>query len=594
MSSSQSGDLITLFQTLSRQRRHQLLAVALLMPVTAVAEMAMVAAIVPLLSALDSAANPNSVLEGALGWLDHLLPATSITAAAFLFILTVITASVLRLALSWASLRFSADLGHDLNIEIQRRMLHQPYLFHTSSHSSRLLASLEKVDELVLGFALRGLQFFSALIMSVGLIIALLLVDATSALIALALVAGLYGAALLVVRARYRRLSDFLPSAHQQRIQLAQDNLGGIRDIILDRSQDAHLEQFRKIDWSFMRARTDVSFLSTAPRYLVEGVGLSLLALVAVGVAGNPGGLPAALPTIGALGLGALRLMPLASQLYGGWVVMASNRRTVSEVATLVSLPSGDQDFAPSPLPFSKRIEFEGVGFHYPGRGSAALRDISLSIPHGSRIAIVGRTGSGKSSLADLLMGLIEPTEGQIRVDGALIAGPALAAWRKSVAHVPQAIFLADASIARNIALGISSGEVDMGRVERVAAIAQLDGFIATLPQGYETKVGERGVRLSGGQRQRLALARAIYRQPRLLVLDEATSALDDETESAVLASLDQVQADGCTIVIVAHRLSTVERCDRIFVLDEGTLVRSGSSTELFGPLNRLREQGEL
>lgn len=594
MSSAHSGDLTTLFRSLSPRWRGRLLLVALLMPVTALAEMLMIAAIVPLLSALDGAADPKTILGGALGWLDRLLPAENITAAASLFILAAVVASALRLALSWASLRFSADLGHDLNMEIQRRMLHQPYLFHASSHSSRLLASLDKVDELVLSFALRGLQFFSALVMTLGLIAALLLVDAKSAVIALILVAALYGAALLVVRARYRRLSHFLPSAHQQRIRLAQENLGGIRDIILDRSQEAHLRQFREIDLPFMRARTDVSFLSTAPRFLVEGIGLSLLALVAIGLAGKPGGFSAALPTIGALALGALRLMPLASQLYSGWVTMAASRPLVGEVVSLLNLPLAEPPASPTPLPFSRRIEFEGVGFHYPGRHEAALSNIDLIVPHGSRIAIVGRTGSGKSTLADLMMGLIEPTDGQIRIDGTLLAGPALAAWRKSVAHVPQAIFLADVSIARNIALCVASEQLDMARIERAAAIAQLDRFVDTLPEGYRTTVGERGIRLSGGQRQRLALARAVYREPRLLVLDEATSALDDETEAAVLASLDQVHAEGCTVVVVAHRLSTVQRCDRIIVLDDGALAQSGSFTELFGPLNRLHERGEL
>lgn len=273
---------------------------------------------------------------------------------------------------------------------------------------------------------------------------------------------------------------------------------------------------------------------------------------------------------------------------------MAASRPLVREVNSLLSLPMAEQTEPLPPLRFSKGITLENVGFNYPARNRPAVRGIDLSIERGSRVAIVGKTGSGKSTLADLLMGMLEPTEGQIRVDGSLIAGSALASWRQAVAHVPQAIFLADASIAQNISIGTTEGHLDMARIKRAAESAQLQDFVSSLPDGYDTRIGEGGVRLSGGQRQRLALARAIYRNAPFLVLDEATSALDDETEAAVLASLDGLHAEGGTIVIVAHRLSTVQRCDRIFVLDEGHLVQSGNFTELFGRINRLQEQGEL
>jgi ATP-binding cassette subfamily B protein len=245
-------------------------------------------------------------------------------------------------------------------------------------------------------------------------------------------------------------------------------------------------------------------------------------------------------------------------------------------------------------LPIERSIDFDNVSYSYAGRDRPALRGVNLSIPRGSRVAIVGATGSGKSTLADLLMGLIEPTGGQVRVDGALLAGPALAAWRQSVAHVPQAIFLADTSIAQNIALGCPDDALDMPRIEQAARTAQLHDFIMSLPDGYSMPVGEAGVRLSGGQRQRLGLARAIYKQAPMLILDEATSALDEATEEAVLSALDALHARGHTIVIIAHRLSTVQRCDRIFLLDDGQLLQAGSFTELFGRLNRLHEQGAL
>jgi ABC-type multidrug transport system fused ATPase/permease subunit len=255
-------------------------------------------------------------------------------------------------------------------------------------------------------------------------------------------------------------------------------------------------------------------------------------------------------------------------------------------VLGLLELPveeQSEQSPPAKPLELREAITFDKVSFTYPGRHDPALENISLSIERGSRVALVGPTGSGKSTLADLLMGLLEPAAGTIAVDGAALTRTNRRAWQRGIAHVPQAIFLADASIARNIAFGVPAADIDMERVVRAAATAQLDGFIASLPDGYETSVGERGVRLSGGQRQRLGIARAIYKDAPLLVLDEATSALDDETEVAVIEALDRLGGEGPTIVIIAHRRSTIEHCDCVARLDSGRLVEVGTFAEVFG-----------
>jgi ABC-type multidrug transport system fused ATPase/permease subunit len=367
-------------------------------------------------------------------------------------------------------------------------------------------------------------------------------------------------------------------------LKSVQESLGGIRDVVLDRSQATQVEHFRNIDERFMRARAETAFLVASPRFIVEALGLILIALLAVTIAGRPGGFIAALPVLGALALGAQRLLPLMSQLYVGWANLAVSRPIITEMARLASLPVNDAgDRQAAPLPFTDAIQLQGVGFHYSDRSRPALHEITLAIPSGSRVAIIGKTGSGKSTLADLLMGLIEPTEGRICVDGVTLSGEQLNRWRRSIAHVPQAIFLADATIADNIALGVPGIEPDMEMVRHAAETAQLADFIDTLPDGFDTKVGERGVRLSGGQRQRLGLARAIYKNAPVLLLDEATSALDDVTEAALLDALDELGAEGRTIIIIAHRRSTVEGCDLVLRLDHGLLVESGSYDKLFG-----------
>jgi ATP-binding cassette subfamily B protein len=367
-------------------------------------------------------------------------------------------------------------------------------------------------------------------------------------------------------------------------LKSVQESLGGIRDVILDRSQAMQVEHFRSIDERFMRARAETAFVVASPRFIVEALGLILIAFLAVAIAGRPGGFVAALPILGALALGAQRLLPLMSQLYAGWANLAVSRPIIGEMARLASLPVNDDgDQQVTPLPFTNAIQLEGVSFHYSDRSRPAVHEVSLVIPNGSRVAIIGKTGSGKSTLADLLMGLIEPSEGRVSVDGVTLRGEQLNRWRRSIAHVPQFIFLADATIADNIALCGWGIEPDMEKVRHAAETSQLTEFIATLPDGFDTRIGERGVRLSGGQRQRLGLARAIYKDAPVLLLDEATSALDDTTEAALLYALDELGAKGRTIIIIAHRRSTVGGCDLVLRLDHGHLVETGSYEQLFG-----------
>jgi ABC-type multidrug transport system fused ATPase/permease subunit len=512
------------FQILRRHtspaRRRQLVLLALLMPATALAEMALVVAIVPFLAQLTGRGNPAShypplskLLDLFGGW----FPANPMLAAAALFACAVLATATLRLALSWLSQQFSFGLGLDLDVAIQRRLLHQPYLFHLHRHSSELLTTLDKVDFLIFSAALQGLQAASAALIGLLVVIALLWIDPLVAALAAILVGGLYGLAMLMARRRLDAHASIIRQSFEARLKVAQDNLGGIRDIILDQSQELRVNQFKAIDARFMRARADAAFLVSAPRYLVEAIGLVMIALLAVAIADRPGGLVAALPVLGALALGAQRLLPVTSQIYSGWANLAASRPIVRALADLLDLPiDKDDQRAIAPLPLASEIELHDVTFHYADPARPVLQGVSLKIPKGARLAITGKTGSGKSTLSDLLMGLIEPGQGQMTVDGVEVTGPRRAGWRRSVAHVPQSIFLTDDSIAANIAMALPGAVVDVDRVRKAAETAQLTGFIETLPQGFDTKIGERGARLSGGQRQRLALARAIYKDTAL------------------------------------------------------------------------------
>ena len=566
--------LAELLATMGPDRRRQLVALMLLMLLGAVAELVSIGSVVPFLAILadGNAAQAPGWVRSMLVELAGLTGTSPLQAAALLFMVAAVAAAALRLALGWSSQSCTLGFGHELAVEIQRRILHQPYAFHIGQHSSRILASLEKVQILSSGVLLQVMQAVSALVIGGFIIIAVASVDLSAAAISIVAFGVCYWLVSRVSGPRLAHNSDILGSAYDRRLKLVQESLGAIRDVILDRSQPVHLEEFRAIDWQFSQARLSSGFLVTAPRFVIEAAGMLLIATLALVVA-SEGGLAMALPVLGALSLGALRLLPLLQQLYQAWVSLAANRSIATEVLSLLALPLPDEGSSGTPVPFNRTIRFDQVSFTYPGRNSPALDDISFSIPHGSRVAIVGKTGSGKSTLVDLLMGLLTPSTGRIAVDDVALDNRTLGAWQQRIAHVPQSIFLADASVARNVALGGPPSAIDENRVAQAVKLAQLDDVVAGLPRGLETPVGEGGISLSGGQRQRLGLARAIYKDAAVLILDEATNALDREIEEAILEVLARLHSRGVTVVMVSHRPSAVRECDLLIRLDRGKVV---------------------
>lgn len=562
--------MMKLFGLMSGARRRQFYGVSVLMIAGAIAEMSTIGSVLPFLAEL--AGDRQQV---AAPILDRLAAATGgnhLIGYASLFIAVSVVAACLRLLLSWSTQKFALGFGHDLAVEIQHRVIHQPYSYHVGQNSSRLLASLEKGQILTSGVLLQVMQAASALVMGLFITAALFLVDARAAGIAAVSFGLSYYIVSRLASPTLALNSEMLGSAYDRRIQIIQETLGGIRDVILDQSQAAHLEKFRDIDDRFMRARLSSGFLSAAPRFIIEATAMVVIAILAVILSRGGEGFAAALPVLGALALGGLRLIPLLQQLYQAWSGIAANRSIADDVIMLLELPLPEEHDA-SPLPFTRSIRMAGVSFQYPERSHSALDNIDLEIIRNSRTALVGRTGSGKTTLADLLMGLIEPNAGTILVDAIPLTGATRQSWQRDIAHVPQSIFLSDDSIARNIAVSKSAQGIDMDRVREAARIADLDDFIASLPHGLDTRVGERGVRLSGGQRQRLGIARAVYKNAPILILDEATNALDSETELAVMHALDELQKLGRTIIVISHRQTSLRGCDRVVHLDHGRIV---------------------
>jgi ATP-binding cassette subfamily B protein len=314
----------------------------------------------------------------------------------------------------------------------------------------------------------------------------------------------------------------------------------------------------------------------------MEALGMVLIAVLAFGLSRSSQGVATALPVLGALALGAQRLLPALQQGYGAWASIAGSQASLDDTVALIDQPLPPELVlpVPAPQPLRDAICFKAVRFRYTSDSPWVLDGLDLTIPRGTRVGLVGGTGSGKSTTLDLLMGLLAPTEGEVLVDGQPIVGARVRAWQRTIAHVPQSIYLADTTFTENIAFGIPRAEVDMERVQHAARQAQIAAFIESRPEGYEAYVGERGVRLSGGQRQRIGIARALYKRASVLVLDEATSALDNATEQSVMEAIEGLHRD-LTILLIAHRLTTVRRCDTIAELAYGRVVAQAPYEEL-------------
>ena len=490
--------------------------------------------------------------------------------------------SAIQIARTWAVARFSMMRIHSISHRLLATYLSQPYDFFLNRHSGemgpRVLAESQQV---VVQFLRPAAEFIAACMTTLAIVGLLLWVEPVVAAVAFAVLGGIYGSIYFGIRRILRRLGQMRVAANRSRFRVANESLTGIKDIKLLGRERAYLDRFEVPSINMARAEVKVAVVSQVPQFALQAValgGVILLCLVLIEPVGVSSGtaLGGLLPMLGVFAFAGQRLMPELLKLYQSLALIQTGSAAVEAVYEDLVLSR----HSPQPLckraeglVFAQSLHLDCVSYRYPNSEQAGLCDVSVTIRAGEKIGIVGSTGAGKTTLADVILGLLEPTQGKLVVDGVDIDADELSAWMQCVGYVPQDIFLTDASVAENIALGLSPDDIDYERIFKAAKIARIDRFVVEeLTDGYETQIGERGVRLSGGQRQRIGIARAMYRDADLIVFDEATSALDNLTEAEVMDAIDALPGDK-TVLMIAHRLSTVKSCDRIIVLDQGRVV---------------------
>ena len=578
-----------LWQSLGQRRRRQLVGLQILSLLSAAGEVANLGALLPFLSLLANPSDSIQTIGPFVTPLQQLPQSLQLLMLGIGFMLIVVISTLLRALTIRYQLRLVALITADLAETVFSELLMRPFSWHVQHNSSKILAYLTNDVEQVAGSiqALLLLLINSVIVLLLGA--ALIAVSPEAMPLMAVLLGAFYGLVYKFTRSTLKVDGEKLSSNYQRSIQAAQEALGGIRDVILDQSQSFFLESYRDPYRAYRLASASINTKAQIPRFLIEGFVVILIVSYSLTCVFSGIGLNQQLPLLGVMVMGAYRLLQPLQQCFASVSALQAQQASFQRLRPFLR---ADADFAhlkcqstsanaegssPGPL-----LQFQQLGYRYTSKSPWVLRQLDLSIQPGERIAFVGSSGSGKSTGCDLILGLLTPTEGKILVHGNdLHQNPScLATWQKCIAHVPQHIYLTDASFAANIAFGVPIASIDHDRLQTAAHQAQIAELIEASENGYSTIVGERGVRLSGGQRQRIGLARALYKNAELLVLDEATSALDNRTENEVMQAITDLDAQ-ITVIMIAHRLTTVKQCDRLLFMEHGKVAGIGTYDEL-------------
>lgn len=577
--------ILDLLSPAERRRSYLLLA---MIAVMALLEAVGVASIMPFMSLL---ADPEAVVTNPYLAAVHAQLGFS-DSNRFLFFLGLVVFVALMTSVSfkavttYALLRFTHMREYSLSKRLVAGYLRQPYEWFLSRHGADLGKTvLSEVDQVIRGTLIPVMQAIANGAVVIALLILLVVADPLLALLVSLSLGGTYAAIYIMLRRYLARIGVDRVESNRERFEAVQEAFGGIKDVKVAGLEGAMLKRFDGPAKRFAQHKATSEVAGQLPRFVLQIIAFGGVLAIVLYLLAARGSLEEALPVIGLYALAGYRLLPSLQAVYQqlskmrfSGAAIDSLHKDLQQLDATAYLPLAKGQL---PLGLWNEIRLENVRYAYPTAERAALEGLTLQIPARTTVGFVGATGSGKTTTVDIILGLLVPQQGRLVVDGQMIDATNVRAWQRTIGYVPQHIYLADDTVAANIAFGIPADQIDMAAVERAARIANLHRFVTEeMPKGYATRVGERGVRLSGGQRQRIGIARALYHDPEVLIMDEATSALDNLTEQAVMEAVHNL-ANRKTIIMIAHRLTTVRNCDCIFMLERGRLVAQGRYDEL-------------
>lgn len=511
------------------------------------------------------------------------------TVREFLFALGIavfillISSLIFKSLIIYAQSRFIEMRQYSIAKRLVETYLHQPYSWFLNHHSADLGKNiLSEIDYIVQGGLKPFLEIVSRGVVIIGLVSLLFVANPIIASIICLLLGGAYCLIFLFIRGYLNQLGERRVNSNKLRFLAITEVFGAVKEVKVGGLEKIYIKRFSDPAQIFARTNASTAVISQLPRFVLEATAFGGMLLIILFMMSQTGSFNDALPLISLYVYAGYRLMPALQQIYSYFIelrLVGPSLDILSE--DIKNFDTPNLNYEQNKIFIKKDIILKNVNFSYPNTSRITLKNLNMTFPCKTTVGIIGTTGSGKTTTVDIILGLLKPQEGCLKIDGNLITDNNIRSWQKSIGYVPQQIYLSDDTIAANIAFGEDPKTIDYSIVEKVSKIANLHNFVLEeLPNNYQTKIGERGIRLSGGQRQRIGIARALYHNPQVLILDEATSSLDNQTEKAVMDAVDNLQME-ITIIIIAHRLNTVKNCNNIFVLEKGELINQGTFDEL-------------
>ncbi len=575
-----------IWNELSSRRKLQLFSLLFLMLLSGIAEMLTLASVIPFITLLT---NPESFLElnivqkfsnffGIKDYSDLLLSTT------IFFISAVIFSALIRLTNLWLNIRLSALIGNDFSCKVFDRVLKKDYLFHINTPSSKSITIItSKIGALVLVIS-KYLQGLTSIIIITFILVSLIFIDKSIALTTFTIFGIIYLTIAYSLKNKLINISKTISLSSEIMVKTIQEGLSSIREIILDGNQKKYLSIFKSADFPVRIGYAKNTFFALFPRYVLETIGIIIISLIAYNLTTSSSQQLTSITFLGTLALGIQKILPAIQLAYTAWSEINGYSRSCIDIFDIINDENNEYKnigFVEKLTTF-KKLEFKNVSFRYSNDSKYILEDISFTIHSGEKVGIIGITGSGKSTLIDLIMGLLMPTKGEIFINDRKIDNDQnlalLYSWRRAIAHVPQNIFLSNGTIEENISFGYEEYNPNIEDIKFAADISCISEFINKLPLKYKSFVGERGVKISGGQIQRIGIARAVFKNKNILILDEATSSLDEKTEKDVIKNIENNGISN-TLLMISHRPSTIKNCNRVFEVKDHTVIEIRSDS---------------